>query len=843
MKDEPNVLGHYKNYGQTEGRFPNFYQKAITLNPNLRENLQEITIDPKLSALLDLNDSDATELVCEIIALGDPIDHTVTDFSSVHYANTYRDIQLAKIVPFEHYIVYGLNEGRTNLKGLRAGVRLGKTPFDPEKQTCLICVHELSKTGAPIVGLDMLKQAREEYNVIVLALRGGALLSQFLENSTAVYVNEKPLQAMEYIQIDGFNDIEFSILNSVESFLFIPLMVAQEVPFAIYIHEYTEYSLPAYKPNHAALFSDLLVFSSQPLHQSWQPTLTDLGVDQSRDVALLPQSPLTVSNVTKQEYLKARARISMLIGKDCTNKRIVYGAGEAQWRKGTDLFVMTAQIAATQSSDTIFIWMGDGRNREDIHFGVWLEKHLTEAGANLPDSNLFFAPSGEFYLDLCKAADSMFMPSRLDPLPNVVFDAAKYGCNITLFRGGTGFDDPLYAENEQLNFVEYGNLSKAVQQLLEAPQKATTTRLSRWLKTKAHDAVETQIQSTPATAPTSLDQPIKLSGPPFQTISEALKKVVEARSPILNTDGGEYDVPVLFSSAPANTAYRKKERAKMWQLNRDYVWQSRTTAQERLHKSDNWVHKSLGIEQHNLLSTDTSPPEFCIHVHAHYSDDLSEDISNHAAYKAAKRVVVTTDTPQKADQIRSIMTAEGIHPEILVTKNQGRDILPFMKLFYPGGAAENDEIWCHIHQKKSITSTDGGDLWRQFLLSNLLGTRDQLSNAVQKIAQTDTGMVTAFDPYMLGWNASLPLLRQVTSDLKNPMPEHPFLFPIGNMFWVRQPVVRRMNQLIGLNYPWPNEPIENDGTIFHLIERLWPTASALLHLNSVFLDKPDEKRR
>lgn len=51
-----------------------------------------------------------------------------------------------------------------------------------------------------------------------------------------------------------------------------------------------------------------------------------------------------------------------------------------------------------------------------------------------------------------------------------------------------------------------------------------------------------------------------------------------------------------------------------------------------------------------------------------------------------------------------------------------------------------------------------------------------------------------------------------------------------------------MNRIVGEDYPWPNEPIANDGTVFHLIERLWPAASVMAGLNAVFLDKPDQKR-
>jgi len=72
--------------------------------------------------------------------------------------------------------------------------------------------------------------------------------------------------------------------------------------------------------------------------------------------------------------------------------------------------------------------------------------------------------------------------------------------------------------------------------------------------------------------------------------------------------------------------------------------------------------------------------------------------------------------------------------------------------------------------------------------------------------------------------------------------ENPLLFPVGNMFWTRRSAAQAVNDVFGADYPWPNEPIANDGAEFHLIERLWPAVASKLGLDSVFLHKLDEQR-
>jgi lipopolysaccharide biosynthesis protein len=192
--------------------------------------------------------------------------------------------------------------------------------------------------------------------------------------------------------------------------------------------------------------------------------------------------------------------------------------------------------------------------------------------------------------------------------------------------------------------------------------------------------------------------------------------------------------------------------------------------------------------------------------------------------------------------ISKIMEAHGIEPEVVVVSNTGRDILPFIKLFETDGAAGEDEFWCHLHQKKSLNSTSGGDKWRRFLLRVLLGDAEETSNALSVLCRSNVGLVAPLDPHFIGWDDNRRLLPRFEGRLPGPFPQNPLLFPVGNMFWVRRSVAAAMLDFFGDDYAWPGEPIPNDGTEYHLIERLWPTIAASLGLESVFLHKLDERR-
>jgi lipopolysaccharide biosynthesis protein len=180
---------------------------------------------------------------------------------------------------------------------------------------------------------------------------------------------------------------------------------------------------------------------------------------------------------------------------------------------------------------------------------------------------------------------------------------------------------------------------------------------------------------------------------------------------------------------------------------------------------------------------------------------------------------------------------------VRLTPNIGRDIMPFMRLFSDGAAGRDpDEVWCHIHLKKSVLTSAAGDIWKRFLLAILLGDDTHQSDAMMHIAAPGVGLVAPLDPYRFGWLENRNPLSRLAHRLPDTPPAHPLLFPIGNMFWTRARVVQRMNALFGPAYPWPNEPLPNDGTEFHLIERLWPTVAAMEGLDSLFLEKADQPR-
>ena len=64
--------------------------------------------------------------------------------------------------------------------------REGELGFNSEKESIIVVTHEASKTGSPILALNICHELRPNYNIITLVLRSGQLDNEFKRVSSAV---------------------------------------------------------------------------------------------------------------------------------------------------------------------------------------------------------------------------------------------------------------------------------------------------------------------------------------------------------------------------------------------------------------------------------------------------------------------------------------------------------------------------------------------------------------------------------------------------------------------------------------------------------------------------------
>ena len=169
-------------------------------------------------------------------------------FDPTYYGERYPDVAGVCICFLVHYIEAGHREGRRPLPVV-TDFPSDASRFAPEKETIILVSHESSRTGAPMVALNIAQRLCEKYNIVTVLLRGGALSDNFAKLSAHLICLKDEYRhqtEFKYVvnAIVGERPIRFAIVSSIASWDFIRSLGAAFVPTVTLIHEFSSYMRP-----------------------------------------------------------------------------------------------------------------------------------------------------------------------------------------------------------------------------------------------------------------------------------------------------------------------------------------------------------------------------------------------------------------------------------------------------------------------------------------------------------------------------------------------------------------------------------------------------------------------
>ncbi|MGY3576845.1 glycosyltransferase family 4 protein [Bradyrhizobium sp. USDA 4504] len=367
-------------------------------------------------------------------------------FDPFVYRVSYPDLATWSLPLLLHFADYGANEGRVATFDVCSVLRwdMGEQEYVVDRPTLLLCAHEASMTGAPILAANIARRLIGQTNVIILCLGGGALLSEFRKNSHLVISPElgvirdvHPALISQRLlgPLAEKYDINYLLANSVETASIVHGADLKNIPTVTLIHEFAEYIRPLDRVRDVIDHSARVVFSSKLTRESAQ-TAYPAG-DFGRSLILVqgkcdvPEVEGKAASLELEPFLEDVKRREQFL---------VIGCGYVQMRKGVDLFVSSADrvVRALGPGKVRFLWVGDGYDPEhDFHLSIWLRDQIKRS--NLDDIvTLIPALGPEDLAQLYRAANAMFISSRLDPFPNVSIDAIHAGLPIVCFEKATG---------------------------------------------------------------------------------------------------------------------------------------------------------------------------------------------------------------------------------------------------------------------------------------------------------------------------------------------------------------------------------------------------------------------
>ena len=310
-------------------------------------------------------------------------------------------------------------------------------PADP-RPLLLIVTHDCSRTGAPVVCLNLTRELtrRGDHRVVCIAMMGGALAGSFAELAPTHLLNAgRPgvpaaVALSEILNMIGETSSAAALCSTVVTAPLLPSLRAAGIRVISLVHElptsilyYGEETIWTVQAE-----AEVIVFASAYV----QDRVTEaFGGGRARHVIIPTGYPLLATNLSDP----ARERRGMLADMASDEEPfLVVACGTLDHRKGPDLFLqVAARVARCPAGQRArFVWIGDA---DDALYFSWLRHDVQLLGLT---QVVQFAGSSSDVDPQIGAADVFLLPSREDPYPLVNIAALGAGVPVVAFAGAGG---------------------------------------------------------------------------------------------------------------------------------------------------------------------------------------------------------------------------------------------------------------------------------------------------------------------------------------------------------------------------------------------------------------------
>jgi len=217
-------------------------------------------------------------------------------------------------------------------------------------------------------------------------------------------------------------------------------------------------------------------------------------------------------------------------------------------------------------------------------------------------------------------------------------------------------------------------------------------------------------------------------------------------------------------------------------------------------------------------------------IHAFYIDVLEDIISSIDNISPKPDLFVSISMDADKNEVETFLTAKGYKYKVCVVQNRGRDVAPFLVEF--AKELKDYDLCCKIHGKKSLYTGSEQSQWRNHIYNNLLGSKEIVDDILSAFSQNkNLGLVFSDSFNMIPyWGYTWLTNKPAVVDLLHKLKLTPLLslleksyidFPAGTMFWFRPQAIKQIVESALKYEDFPEEPIANDGTIAHALERLF----------------------
>lgn len=327
----------------------------------------------------------------------------------------------------------------------------------------------------------------------------------------------------------------------------------------------------------------------------------------------------------------------------------------------------------------------------------------------------------------------------------------------------------------------------------------------------------------------------------YQPIVSMPKEMIEKyHSPIFKRRTFMQDYNVVLNESTGEAA------VELWNYLRDHTSYDMDLIWENILRLENMAILKRNLHWNYFLPSDVEKTKdagkkdrTALFMHIYFRDTIDQCMHYAASMPENADLYITTNSEEQKSLIEEKFSSIPCHKlEVKVVPNSGRDVGPF--LVEVQNHLDDYDYICHVHDKKAGQVKPGtvGLSFAYKCFENVLGSKAYVSNILDTFHKNPrAGLLMPPPPnhadYYITLGLEWGLNYQNTVDLMKELKIHaPIrsdcepIAPLGSYFWARTDAIRPVFQNKTWTYEdFPKEPIADDGTYLHAIERIYPFAA------------------
>lgn len=313
------------------------------------------------------------------------------------------------------------------------------------RRCVLFVIHDMTKTGAPVLALNIAKEMyKDGYAVVVISKSPGVLAEEFSKVAKLILCKSPGLvsEELEELIVSNFKSV---FINSIVTTDWLSWFKSRSIKTITLVHELPQvvevFGVKEYAKN-ALEESDVVIYPSNFVKSSLERYLNT----QTQNGKILTQG---IYN--KKVGLLSRKDAKEIVQREFNidNRPLVINVANGNYRKGFDLFYKMVRLEPNLN----FMWVGD----IDSSFDDLCNEKPVLDNLHMPG----YVSDTSILLNIYMAAELLVLTSREEPFGSIVLEAMHVGTPVVAFKDVGGFED-VVIHNETGFLVDCFNVDEMI---------------------------------------------------------------------------------------------------------------------------------------------------------------------------------------------------------------------------------------------------------------------------------------------------------------------------------------------------------------------------------------------